>query len=456
MRTPSSRAATPRRALGVVLASVCVVALGVGAIMQRSAAPAIVDIQATIGPTLLPAVFASQRQWNEAERRAADIALYERRVQEDPQSASDWTMLAAHRLQAARDAQSPDIYRAAEDAARRSLALRTDRNAKTMMLLSSALLAQHRFPEALAWADSMVRADSSVLSFRALRFELQVEMGHYDAADTTRRTLLLDRLHPAVAPRLARWFELRGQPDSARHLLLAAREIADTAASMPEEQRGWFHLRVADFALRNGDLALAGDALRRGRSAVPADVRLALATVRWHGLRGDSARTRALADSLGVSLDIATSAFMAAFERAHGNRLAMARWLERVEQLNAESPEPFARGWTLARLDEGVRMADTRALLEREALVRNDIYGWDQLALARLATGDVAGARVASERALRLGTRDGNLWWHAARVAEAAGEQDRAKTLAATALEINPMFHVADAALARAMVARGQ
>jgi tetratricopeptide (TPR) repeat protein len=412
-------------------------------------------IPVTAGPNLLPAALVAQRDWSERERRAADIALYERRVGEDPRSASDWSYLAAHRLQAARDAQDASLYRAAESAARQSLALRTDRNAKTMMLLSSALLAQHRFPEALAWADSMVRLDARVVSFRALQFELQVEMGHYAAAETTFRTLLLDRTHPAVAPRLARWFELRGQPDSARRLLLNARAVADTAATMPAEQRAWFHLRVADFALRTGDLTLAGDAIRRGRVVAPADVRIQQAALRLHGLRGDAAATHALADSIGDALDIASSAFLAAFERARGDSAAARRWVTRIERLNRETPEPFARGWTMARLEAAVDPAGVRDVLERESRIRTDVYGWDQLALARLATGDVTGARDASDRALSLGTRDGNLLWHAAQVALAARDRHRADSLARRALDINPVFHVADAAAARALLSAG-
>jgi tetratricopeptide (TPR) repeat protein len=426
------------------------VLIGVAACGARDERALLVPV--TAGPNLLPASFVLQREWSEAERRAADIALYERRTREDPQSASDWSYLAAHRLQAARDAQDPALFRAAEDAARRSVALRADRNAKTMMLLSSALLAQHRFPEALQWADSMVRLDSSVVSFRALRFELQVEMGRYAEAETTFRTLLLDRSHPAVAPRLARWFEMRGQPDSARRLLLTARAVSDTALNLPTEQRAWFHLRVADFALRTGDLRLADDAIRRGRLVAPDDVRLRQAAIRFHGLTGNARETRALADSLEAVLDIATSSFLAAFERDAGELAASRRWFERVEQLNRDSPEHFARGWTMARLEAGAALPAVRALLERESGERSDVYGWDQLSLARLAMGDLAGARAASSRALALGTRDGNLYWHASRVAAASGDSVRARALADTALKINPVFHVADANSARAFL----
>lgn len=447
-------AARRARAGGLIAIGTVLLVAGIVVTSARDASARDLVVPVTAGPNLLPASIASQAGWSEAARRTADIALFERRVSEDPSSASDWSYLAAHRLQAARDAADPALFRAAEDAARRSIALRPERNAKTMMLLSSALLAQHRFPEALAWADSMVRLDSSVVSFRALRFELQLEMGHYAAADSTRRTLLLERQHPAVAPRLARWFELTGQPDSARHLLLRARAVADTATTLPAEQRAWFHLRVADFALRNGALDEAGAAIERGRAVAPHDLRLSQAALRWYGLRGDSAAVTALADSLGDQLDIATSGFLASFARAHGDRRGAVRWLARVERLNRASPEPFARGWTLARLEAGAQLPATRALLEREAAVRTDVYGFDQLAMARLATGDLPGAQEASRRARSLGTRDGNLWWHASRIAQAAGDAVEAVRCARMALAINPHFHVADAPAARAYLLR--
>jgi Tfp pilus assembly protein PilF len=428
---------------GVVALALVLVAACAGTPRERVVA-------AAVGPSLLPAALDTQRRHDERTTRAADLARYTRRVAEDPASAADWVLLAALRLQAARDAGDPDGFRAAESAARRSLALRTDRNAKAMMLLASALLAQHRFAEALAWADSSVARAPEVTSFRALQFELQVELGRYAAADSTARALLGQRTHPAVAPRLARWFELRGQPDTARRLLLAARATADTARGLPAEQRGWFHLRVADFALRHGDLAGAGAALARGIAAVPGDARLQQAAVRWHALDGRPARALALADSMAESLDLATSAFAATVARAVGDRVAAARWLARVEALNRAAPEPYARGWTLARLEAGVHLPETRARLEREIRERPDVYGWDQLAMARLLTGDIAGARAASDRALALGTTDASLLWHAARIADAAGDRARGAALTRRALAMNPTFHAEDVARAQA------
>jgi hypothetical protein len=228
-----------------------------------------------------------------------------------------------------------------------------------------------------------------------------------------------------------------------------ARAAADTVRTLPAEQRAWFDLRVVDFALRNGRLALADTALRTSRARSPHDLRLAQAEVRLAALNADWERARALLDSLGDKTDIATSALAIDVMLASRDSVAARRWLARVEQLNRESPEPFARGWTLARLQHGVHVPQTRALLEQEIVVRQDVYGWDQLALARLHAGDIRGAQQASDRARALGTRDANLIWHAALIALAADDGQSARTLAGDALAMNPHFHPRDTHAAR-------
>src|SRR5688572_4894095 len=77
-----------------------------------------------------------------------DIALYERRVVEDPASAADFQRLAALQLQRGRETGDLEHYRRAEAAARTSLGLRSDRNERALLVLASSLLAQHRFLEA--------------------------------------------------------------------------------------------------------------------------------------------------------------------------------------------------------------------------------------------------------------------------------------------------------------------
>ena len=91
-----------------------------------------------------------------------------------------------------------------------------------------------------------------------------------------------------------------------------------------------------------------------------------------------------------------------------------------------------------------------RALSMREANVRLRPNGasYASLAEARLALGDVAGARDAVERALRTPLRSGYISWTAARVFAAASDAVRARALAEDACSLNPRVALDEAPLA--------
>jgi hypothetical protein len=120
---------------------------------------------------------------SEAAVLDADLAFYETRLANDPESAGDHAMVAQLNMTRARATASFQDFERAEGLARRSLALRSARNAHSYGLLASALLARHAFGEAREAAQRAVE-----LSLRrrcagtAGRDEL--EMGDYDSANT--------------------------------------------------------------------------------------------------------------------------------------------------------------------------------------------------------------------------------------------------------------------------------
>src|SRR5712692_5372497 len=185
----------------------------------------------------------------ELERRDADVAFYERRVRADPIGARDRARLAALYLQRARETGDYGDYRRAEALARRSVALRISHNAATYSLLATALLAQHRFLEALEAARALAARDPENVSARALVAEIELELGRYDAARATFASLWPKRHELAVAPRLARWAEISGDTGLARRLLAGALTEALRRPDLPREQLAWFYLRVGDQAL---------------------------------------------------------------------------------------------------------------------------------------------------------------------------------------------------------------
>ncbi len=84
----------------------------------------------------------------------------------------------------------------------------------------------------------------------------------------------------------------------------------------------------------------------------------------------------------------------------------------------------------------------------KEYVVRRDIYGADALAWTALKTGRIVEAQDAIREALRLGTRDARLFYHAGMIAHSAGDGSMARQYLTRALALNPRFDPLQAQIA--------
>jgi len=387
----------------------------------------------------------------DVEGRTADIAFFARRADEDPQSAEDRAQLAALYLQRGRETGDEADFRRAEETARRSLALRTSHNGKTFVTLASALLAQHRFPEARQVAEELVRGDPEVESYRALLGETQLELGDYDAARATFASLDPLVARPSVAPRLARWAELSGRPDAARRILANALADAGRRPELPAEQVAWFHYRLGDLELRAGRLAAAERTLAAGLAVEPSDHRLLGAMARLEAVRG---RPRAAIEygerAIAVVLDPATLGVVGDAYAALGDRPRAREYFRAMEVAVAGQAGPYHRAWSLFLLDHGERVPEVLTKAQAEIMTRRDVYGYDLLGWALHMAGRDPEAREAMTQALRLGTHDALLFFHAGMIERALGDRPAARRYLDRALAINSFFHPAQPAIARA------
>jgi tetratricopeptide (TPR) repeat protein len=377
-----------------------------------------------------------------------EIAFYQKRVAEDTASAADQARLAALFLQRARESGDYEDFRRSERAARRSLELRHARNGGGMLALASSLLAQHRFIEARAVAAALCALAPEETGFLALRAELELEIGDYDAAKASFDSLASERRNLAVAPRLARWAELRGDVELARRMLYEALLHARGRTDLPREQVAWFFLRVGDIELRSGRLDDAERALRAGLELEPGDHRLLAALARVEALRGRWPKVVELGERIGDRADIATLALIGDAHRELSNPTAAARYHDEAEAAGRENPEPYNRQWTLFQLDHDRNLSLTLELLQEEIEGRRDVYGYDQLAWALYKQGRFAEARQAMAMAMRLGTEDAVLHYHAGMIELGLGNVERASDQLRRAIAINRYFHHRDARVA--------
>jgi tetratricopeptide (TPR) repeat protein len=363
------------------------------------------------------AAHASAARADEARRRDADIRFYAARVAADPIGAADRARLASLYLQQARETGDFAGYRRAEALARQSLVLRAAHNAQASGILAVALLAQHRFTEALGVARALDARDPGDPNHQALVAEIELELGQYDRAGALFDSLWPQRYQLAIAPRLARWAEIRGDTATARRLLDRALAAAEQRRDLPAEQLAWFYLRVGDLALRYGRLERAAYALRQGLTIRPADYRLLGALTRLAAARGRWREAIAYGDeAIAVVPDPATFGVIGDAYAALGDTARAAEYARAMEVAVLGQPGQWHRAWSLFLLDHHRRVPEVLARVREELRTRRDVYGYDLLAWALHRAGRDAEARVAMQRALAWGTRDPQLLRHAAAI----------------------------------------
>jgi len=384
-----------------------------------------------------------------------DLDFYRRRVQRDSLSARDEGELARLYLRRGRlNASEPDL-RAAEAHARRSLALRTGHNSGTAQVLAGSLMARHAFTEARQVVEPLVAADPSSRGARAMLGEIELELGDYAAARRTFGTLLTVRTDFVVAPRYARWEELRGRPDAAEALFRGALAQAAAHHGTPASQLAWFHWRLGDLALRTGRLDQGEIELHRGLAKAPDDPRLLGALARLEAVRHRWPESIAYGErALARVVDPATLGLLSQVYAAAGDSARSADAFRAMAVAVRGQPGPFHRGWSLLLLERGADVPEVLARAGAELRSRRDVYGWDLLAWALYRAGRAADAMPATERALALGTRDAMLWYHAGMIRLAAADSATGRAALRTALEINPHWDPFQPDSARAALAR--
>lgn len=450
-RQPGAGGFSLRRLMmpGAIVAAV--VAAGLATVWRTSAAVPSMGPARDAAPAVAIAGAPSGIPPTDAEQRDLNIALYDSATRSDPSSAYFHTQLAAHYLQRARETgAATDVVRA-EAAARAALALRTQHNGAAFVTLVSALLSQHRFDEAGRIARQLVAGEPDVPQYRAQLGEVELELGNYAAARAAFDSVAYDRGSLGIAPRLARWADIRGDTAAARAIFARAAATARIDDAMPREQVAWFEMRVGDHALRYGALAAADSAYRRGLDLRPDDYRLLAAMARLSAARGDwpgviDYGVRATA----TVPEPAPLALVGQAYAATGDSAKAAQYYERMEAATRGERGGYHRAWALSRLDRGLRVDDVQRKVRAELAIRRDIHDLDLLAWAEYKRGRYAEARVAMREALAQGTQDALLFHHAGMIERAAGDPVQARTLLTRALAINPYFDARQPAVARA------
>lgn len=410
-------------AIGVTVAGLCGVA-------YQQAMRVDLDVPSPDGAAVTSSAFASRdvqrdvtreaQRESERAQRDVQIRVWNQALAADSVSALAMGQLAALHLQRAREGGEFDEYLKAESLARRSLTARTRRNAATAVTLTNALLAQHRFTEAMDVAQTLVRWEPEQPAYRALLGEVAMELGDDSTAAAMFNSVWTARAGLSIAPRVARWLELTNHVEKARRVLNAARTEALARRDLSTETKAWFHLRVGDLELRAGRAREAASAYRAGLALDDQDPRLLAAMARLAAQQEKPEAVVAWAErAIAVRMDPATLGLLSRAHRQLGDSAKASEYAQTLAVVAAAQPGPYDRAWGLFLLDEQEQVSTVLEKARAELQTRRDVYGYDLTAWALYRAGHYSEARAMMAQAMRLNTPDPLLQHHAAMIAAA-------------------------------------
>ncbi|HYV96689.1 MAG TPA: tetratricopeptide repeat protein [Gemmatimonadaceae bacterium] len=362
----------------------------------------------------------STTAFSERGERDVQIRVWNTALAADSVSAIALGQLAALHLQRAREGGGWNDYLEAEQYARRSVALRTNRNGSTAATLANVLLAQHRFAEAQQVAAQLVRREPDIAQYRALLGEASMEIGDYETAGRMFDSLWTERTHLTIAARLSRWAELHGNVELAKRLLDSARVAAIGRRDVPKETQAWYELRAGELAVRTGHPRNARRHFEAALRIEPNDPRVFAALARLALASGNSRDAIRWGDSAIVTmLDPEMLGVVGSAYAARGDTARASEYFAAMEAAVSTQQGVFHRAWMLQFLDRGVRVNEMLERARAEYATRKDIYGADVLAWALHCAGRDAEAEPYMMAALRLQTQDPLLRRHAETIAAA-------------------------------------
>ena len=371
------------------------------------------------------------------------VAFHELRVKNDPQGAIGWAMLAESYLSVASERDDNGAAIKAEAAARKSLDCRRSHNEAAAALVSKALLAQHRFTDALkAIQDArLIGPENDTLQRQEM--EILLELGRYDEFKKG-LDFLTNLTDPAARTLHARWAGLTGQNLLAIRLLKQVTEELDSITALPGATVSWYYVQLAAAYERDGQLSQARQALDRAVELNDHDFKAMAAIARITLAQGDSSEAKewalksvavtptveaaALLEDLGAkehNLDETTKYATMVDKVSHPD---MYRFLEDPSAGAPESkPHTHDRLYATYLADHARNLPDALAAATKDLTSRQDVYAYDTLAWVLHQSGRDKEAQPIMAKAMALGTKDAKLLVHAGLIDSALGEKQAAK-----------------------------
>jgi tetratricopeptide (TPR) repeat protein len=372
-------------------------------------------------------------------------------VAANPDDATSRVDLGFALLQRIRETADPSIYAPAEAAFDAARTLTPD-DALVYVGIGGLQLGKHQFADALVTGRKAAALSPTLASARAVIVDALVELGRYDQADEAAGEMLALRSDLTTLARVSYLAELRGKLDTA----LAAMRLASASPGLAPENTAFADALLGNLLVYSGDAVAGADSYRAALRLVPnhapsiaGEARLAVGAGKLDeaiGLFRRAADIVPLPEYV-IALGDAQSAAGLTADASHSYALARAE-IQLFQATGAVVDLDLAL-FEADHGDSGRALAFAQTAVKATPTVRAE----DALAWALHRLGRDREAKAHSDEAVRLGSIDPVLRYHAGAIEASLGDRKDARHDLALALATDPGFSATGAAEARWLLA---
>lgn len=388
----------------------------------------------------------------ELSETQTQISVMQNRLRANPADTAAYAQLGLALLQQVRETADPSAYQQAAQALDEAIK-RDPKNLDALLGQGALALARHDFTAALAWGEQAKAVNPHRGQVYGVIADAQIELGQYAAAEATLQTMITTRPDLGSYSRISYFRELHGETVGA----IEAMQLAVESGSPTGENTAWTRVQLGHLYFNQGDLDSAEREYRQALVGLPNFVHAEAALARLAAARGDWASARSgyatVANQLPLPEYVIAAGELelaAGDEPAAQQHFALVAAIDQLYQANGSVTDLEMALFLADHGDaqEAVRRART-AYAQRPSIKGAEVLAW-----ALSQAGQHSEAQTLIAQAMRLGTKDASLWYHAGMIAQRNGDIAQAKTLLQAALDLNPYFSPLYAERARQMLAQ--
>lgn len=360
-------------------------------------------------------------------------------LEKNPYNAEGWAVLGAAFLQRVRENGDPANYARAEGAFSRALAL-DPANFHAVSGMGGLELARHQFRQALAWGERGRVMNPDNAGIYGVLGDAHLELGEYDTAFENFQQMVDTRPDLSSYARVSYARELMGDRAGAIESMRAAVD----AGGAGSEARSWALVQLGNLYFDQGDLNAAHDAyqaaLQNWNDYPYARGGLAKVYAAGRDYPQAIATYTRLLDAIPLPEFVIGLGDVYAASGDTANAQKQYALVGAMQQLFQSNGVDTDAELALFDADHRTDPAATLELAKRAYAKRPGVIVADTLAWTYYQSGDYQSARDMMDRALRLGTQNALLFFHAGMIHYKLGDEARAREYLSKAIRLNPHF----------------